>query len=266
MAPKRASHEQKGKAAAQAGTSAAARGKSLTRAMPQTRVAGEAIARVQHLVAASSNEHGVTEMRPAGSRLGEGFYPVFIHTLYAGLVPPFSDFLLAILETYQIQLLHLHPNSILILAIFAFFCEAYIGIRPSVALFRSFYSLRSTAAGERLGCVSFRIAPARSEVYIPIAWSGEDAVTKVTKKVDGFRKRWLFVDAKRTNPLLEVPEGPPTKWARWGSAEFAGSKLDVVYDYIWCIRDAGVTGQMVARDFTRRRIAPLQWHSEPVWT
>ena len=67
-------------------------------------------------------------------------------------------------------------------------------------------------------------------------------------------------------PSLEVPEGPPTKWARWGSAEFAGSKLDAVYECIWCIREAGVTGQMVARDFTRRRIAPLQWHSEPVWT
>ena len=221
---------------------------------------------MRHLVAASTNEHGATEMRPAGSRLAEGFYPIFLHTLYAGLVPPFSDFLLAILEVYQIQLLHLHPNSILILAIFAYLCEAYIGIRPSVALFRSFYSLRSTAPGERLGCVSFRIAAARSETYIPIAWSGEDAVTKVTKKVDDFRKRWLFVDAKRTNPLLEVPEGPPTKWARWGSEEFEGSKLDAVYECIQRIREAGVTGQMVARDFTRRRIAPLQWHSEPMWT
>ena len=32
------------------------------------------------------------------------------------------------------------------------------------------------------------------------------------------------------------------------------------------LRDAGLTGQMVAKDFTRRRIAPLQWHSEPMWT
>ena len=85
----------------------------------------------------------------------------------------------------------------------------------------------------------------------------------MTKKVDGFHKRWLFVDAKRTNPLLEVPEAPPTKWACWGSAEFSGSKLDAVHVCIQRIREAGVTGQMVARDFTRRRIAPLQWHSEP---
>ena len=101
--------------------------------MPPTRVDAAAIVKVRHLVAASSNEHGATEMRPTGGRITEGFYPIFLHTLYAGLVPPFSDFLLAILEVYQIQLLHLHPNSILILAIFAYFCEAYVGIRPSVA-------------------------------------------------------------------------------------------------------------------------------------
>ena len=196
MAPKKMSTGPKGKATAQAGTSAAvARGAALSGAMPPTRVTAAAIARVRHLAAASTNEHGATEMRPADSRLTEGFYPIFLHTLYAGLVPPFSEFLLAILEVYQIQLLHLHPNSILILAIFAHFCEAYIGIRPSVALFRSFSSLRSTAPGERLGCVSFRIATARSDNYIPIAWRGENAITMVTKKVDGFRNRWLFVDA-----------------------------------------------------------------------
>ena len=58
---------------------------------------------------------------------------------------------------YQICILHLHPNSILTLAIFAYFCEAYMGIRPSVALFRSFYALRFTANGESSGCLSFRI-------------------------------------------------------------------------------------------------------------
>ena len=181
MAPKKAGTDLKGKAAVQAGTSAgasaaAARGAALTAAMPPTRVSAAAIAKARHLVAADSNDQGATEMRPSGSRLANEFYPIFLHTLYAGLVPPFSDFLLAILETYQIHLLHLHPNSILILSIFAYLCEAYIGIRPSVALFRSFYSLRSTAAGEHLGCVSFRIAAARSENYIPIAWHGEDAI------------------------------------------------------------------------------------------
>ena len=120
MVPKKANIDPKGKAAMRAGTSvAAARGAALEGALPQTRVTAAAIAKVRHLAAASTNEHGATEMRPACSRLTEGYYPIFLHTLYTGLVPPFSDFLLAILEVYQIQLLHLHPNSLLILAIFA---------------------------------------------------------------------------------------------------------------------------------------------------
>ena len=44
-----------------------------------------------------------------------GFFPIFLHTLFAGLVPPYSPFREAVLEFYQI---HLHPNAILILSIF----------------------------------------------------------------------------------------------------------------------------------------------------
>ena len=58
---------------------------------------------------------------------------------------------------------------------------------------------------------------------------------------------------------------PPRKWARWASADFEGPELDGVYECIRRLRVGGLTGQMVAKDFTRRRIAPLQQHSEPVW-
>jgi hypothetical protein len=34
------------------------------------------------------------------------------------MVPPFSPFFLAILETYGIQTIHLHPNSVALLAVF----------------------------------------------------------------------------------------------------------------------------------------------------
>ena len=162
MAPK------KSKASKKAGKSAVAPKEAGPPApLPASRITAEGLARAQHLVAARSNEHGATNIRLAGRALREGYYPIFLHCLYAGLVPPFSPFLLAILEAYQIQLLHLHPNSILILAIFAYLCEAYIGIRPSVALFRHFYSLRSSASNEQTGCVSFRISDVGVKDYIP---------------------------------------------------------------------------------------------------
>ena len=83
--------------------------------------------------------------------------------------------------------------------------------------------------------------------------------------MENFCQRWLYVDTKVNNSLLDVPVAPPRKWARWASEGFEGPKLDVVYERLRELRDAGLTGQMVAKDFTRRRIAPLQWHSVAMW-
>ena len=75
------------------------------------------------------------------------------------------------------------------------------------------------------------------------------------KKVEDFRQRWFFVDAKVKNHLLDMPVAPPKKWARWVSEGFEGPKLDAVYECLRGLRDTGLTGQMVAKDFTQRRIA-----------
>jgi hypothetical protein len=40
---------------------------------------------------------------------------------------------MVILETYGIQAIHLHPMSVALLAVFAYACEACMGIKPSVA-------------------------------------------------------------------------------------------------------------------------------------
>ena len=55
------------------------------------------------------------------------------------------------------------------------------------------------------------------------------------------------------------------KWALWGSEGFEGRKLGSVFECLRVLREAGITGQMVAKDFTKRRIVPLQKHSEPMW-
>ena len=75
-------------------------------------------------------------------------------SIIAGLVPPFSEFFYAILRHYGLQALHLHPNSILLLSIFAFYCEGYVGVMPSVALLRHFFFLRIND-GRTSGCANF---------------------------------------------------------------------------------------------------------------
>jgi hypothetical protein len=63
----------------------------------------------------------------------------------AGLVPPLSSFLLTLLEYYGLQLQHLSPNSIALVAIFVHLCEMYVGVRPSVRLFRRFFVLKAAS-------------------------------------------------------------------------------------------------------------------------
>ena len=65
----------------------------------------------------------------------------FLPFLLVGLVPPYSPFFMAALEEYGLHLVHLTPNAILTLALFALACEAFVGVNPSLALFRQFFSL-----------------------------------------------------------------------------------------------------------------------------
>jgi len=266
MSPKKISAALKGKSAAQSGEGASSRrGGGPKPALFESRVSSVAhLARARPLAAADSNEWGATELQPGGvpDALRAPFYPIFLHTLFAGLVPPFSDFFLAVLEQYQIHLLHLHPNSILVLSMFAFFCEAYIGVRPSVDLFRCFFSLRFSSNSETTGCVSFRSVSR----FIPVAWDGEAPVSEVTQRVDDFRQRWLFVKVTQRCPLLAVPAGRPTKHRGWSGITLDDPSLGPLFKFLEEARACGLTGQMVTKEFLRRRIAPLQAHKSAIWT
>ena len=117
-------------------------------ALDPPNVSGASLALVRQMAEAQ----GITraEAFKAGSAIPEGrgsaFYPLFVSAIVAGLVPPFSEFFHAVLRQYNLQALHLHPNSVLLLAIFAYYCEAHVGVKPSVALLRHFFSLRVSGA------------------------------------------------------------------------------------------------------------------------
>ena len=61
-----------------------------------------------------------TVIRPATEEPVEGDAVIFHDFYAAGLVPPFSEFFLAVLETYGLHMLHLHPNAMVILSLFAY--------------------------------------------------------------------------------------------------------------------------------------------------
>ena len=196
-------------------------------------VSDDGLKKLRPVVATKTNEGGATVIRPgstARSSLGSTDYAFFYHTIFAGLVPPFSKFLCAILVHYKIHLLHLQPNSIVILAMFAFLCEAFLGVEPSVELFRHFYSLRVTAGEQRSGCVSFRIGDGMASCIIPLV---------VTKKVEDFRKRWIFMDAREASPHLQIPTGPAVKGSGWEQVKPSGEVLAPLVERMRFLREGG---------------------------
>jgi hypothetical protein len=162
-------------------------------------------------------------------------------------VPLFSLFFLAILETYGIQAIHLHPKSVTLLAVFAYACEAWIGFKPSVAYFRHLFSLRSSGLNQSSGCVSFIATAGTEGDFIDLKWM---------KKVEDFWSRWFFVDILEESELFLVTGVPPVKLTTWASEALPEEALKTLCPRIQDLRKAGVTGTMVGVEFITQRIAP----------
>jgi hypothetical protein len=79
------------------------------------------------------------------ANLAPGDFVFFSAYALAGLVPPVSSFFLMLLEFYGLQLQHLSPNSITLVVIFIHLCEMFVGVRPSVRLFRRFFVMKAVS-------------------------------------------------------------------------------------------------------------------------
>ena len=89
-----------------------------------------------------------------------------------------------------------------------------------------------------------------AEIHIPMAWgSDEKIITRVMKKVEDFHQKWLLVDIGETNSFCDVPEAPPMKHDGWSCEGLANQEMGALVGRMKLLRDASLTGQMVARDF-----------------
>jgi hypothetical protein len=85
------------------------------------------------------------------------------------------------------------------------------------------------------------------------------------KKVEDFRKRWVYMDTHEANPLYVVPTTPEVKSSSWGSRRLSGKGLEPLAGRLNSLCEGGLTGMMVAKEFIWRRIAPLQDHWSRMW-
>jgi hypothetical protein len=76
---------------------------------------------------------------------------IFASYFEHGFNLPVGDFFRSLLYYYKLELVHLVPNSIIVLSTFIHFCEAYLGISPHFLLWRHLFCVKST--GKRSGLV-----------------------------------------------------------------------------------------------------------------
>lgn len=81
-------------------------------------------------------EHRVPVLNP-------GEIVLFVSFVCAGLCLPDSSFLHHFLHYFSISLHDFTPNGVLHITVFLHFCEAFLGILPSITLFRYFFHLKS---------------------------------------------------------------------------------------------------------------------------
>ncbi|KAI5006806.1 hypothetical protein ZWY2020_034049 [Hordeum vulgare] len=146
------------------------------------------------------------------------------------------------------------PNSILVLSVFAFYYEAFVGVQPSVALLHYFSSLRLHDNAHLSACVSF-VAAQRGNVLL-----------KAGKTVQNFRHCWVHMCLKDANPRVEEPKELPENTSAWSSTKlFDPRVVPVLERFSRDISAKRLTGGMIVKEFLEQCLVPLEAHSRPLW-
>jgi hypothetical protein len=133
---------------------------------------------------------------------GTGETVLFIAHIERGFGVTADDFLHGLLQFYRIELVHLAPNSITIIATFIHLCEAFLGITPHFHLWRHFFDLKKTSKGVVVGSVSFMLRRNMKQEYIDLA---------LPDNTTSWKQGWFYLD----NP-------PPALKSRTGRVSVVG--------------------------------------------
>jgi hypothetical protein len=151
-----------------------------------------------------------------------GEFVLFNAYITCGLAPPISTFFLLLLEEFGLQLQHLTPHSVLLVAIFAHFMEMFVGVRPCVSIFRHFYALVGSGRSKyEIGAYYFQLRHGVSSSYISAFPSA---------KWEDWRNDWVIAMTD-ANDRLELPtEGPLLDRNCWKARPSLPAELDPVLD------------------------------------
>jgi hypothetical protein len=158
-----------------------------------------------------------------------------------------SSIPLTLLEFYGLQLHHLSPHSLILVAIFVHFCEMFICVRASVTLLRLFHTLRWVGKGTNpIGTYYFHLQAKGPAVYITAITPG---------KWDCWREDWVNMRANAHDRLVLPTEAPMGKRDSWVEVPRLPLPFMPVVEWIRLLDGRSLTSMMVLFDFLSRCIA-----------
>jgi hypothetical protein len=113
---------------------------------------------------------------------------VYVPFLIRGLALPISPFFRGLLDFYELNLMHLNPNSILQVAIFIHLCEAFLGILLHFGLWKYLYHCwPGMARGQHqlVGGASLELRRGRKLEYLDIP---------LKDSIKGWRLEWFIME------------------------------------------------------------------------
>jgi hypothetical protein len=173
----------------------------------------------------------------------------FITHIECGFGIPAGDFLRVLLQFYQIELGHLAPNSITIIATFIHLCEAYLSIALHFHLWRHFFEVKKMGKGVVVSSVSFLLHCNMKSEYIDLT---------LPDNTTGWNQGWLYLN--NPAPTLRSTTGQiPVVGPEWTNqlATLDTQELKPLLDDLDQLKTKGLTGTAMAISFCRRLIQPL---------
>jgi hypothetical protein len=183
---------------------------------------------------------------------------VFSSFFERGFNRPVRDFFRGLLYYYNLERVHLVPNSITIVSTFIHLCEAYLGISPHFLLWRYLFCVKST--GKRSGPVEAVMFSLRS--VLKAEWIDTD----LPNNTAGWRSEWFYiVDQLPGLPRRTIHK--PMKMNEWdlGLCSHDLGELKAVLELANGVKKKGVTGAAVAKSFCRRMIQPIKDRVHPAY-
>jgi hypothetical protein len=169
-----------------------------------------------------------------------------------------GDFFCGLLFYCKLELVHLVPNSIIVVSTFIHFCEAYLGISPHFLLWRHLFYVKSTdKRASPVGTVMFCLRLGLKSDWID---------TNLPDNTVGWRSEWFYI-VDQLSALLRRTGHKSVKIPEW-ELRISSRETDDLKEVLALVEDLkkrGVTGGSVARSFCRRLIQPIKDRMHPAY-